>query len=247
MNPVDSNCPAAIIRLEQFAVSQQNPVPGTQKTMKHEPFDRQKHVYRNDAFVELVKDAVRFFNGTPVQSLPPPESFSGTGVYALYYTGDNPIYTKYAALNRLAYTAAIYVGKAVPTGWRQARSSDDPSNQSRELFNRLREHNRSIALTSDLLVKDFMCRFVIFEHAGSDMIGTIEAALIRLNKPLWNSSVDGFGNHDPGSGRYEQARSDWDVLHPGRKWALKCNGNPRKRPAILEDINGHLNKLSVKQ
>jgi hypothetical protein len=41
------------------------------------------------------------------------------------------------------------------------------------------------------------------------MISTIEAALIKLNMPLWNTAVDGFGNHDPGSGRYQQAKSDW--------------------------------------
>jgi hypothetical protein len=197
--------------------------------MKKGQFDRSEHVYHNEAFVELVKDAVRFFNGTPAHALPPPESFLGTGAYALYYTGKNPLYAKYAALNRLSYKAAIYVGKAVPKGWRQARSSDDPLNQSRELFGRLREHSRGIALTSDLLVKDFVCRFVIFEQAGSDMIGTIEAALIKLNRPLWNSAMDGFGNHDPGGGRYEQARSDWDVIHPGRKWALKCNGSPKEQ------------------
>lgn len=215
--------------------------------MKNPPFDRSKHIYRNDTFTELVKDAVRFFNGTPVQTLPPPEKFSGTGVYALYYTGTNPLYVKYAELNRLSYRAAIYVGKAVPTGWRQARSSDNPLDQSRELYSRLREHSRSIGVTSDLSVNDFMCRFLIFEDAGSDMIGTIEAALIKLHRPVWNSVVDGFGNHDPGSGRYKQARSNWDVIHPGRQWALKCNGTPRKRTAILADIINHLGNLSVKQ
>jgi hypothetical protein len=213
--------------------------------MKQQPFDRSKHVYRNYAFAELVKDAIRFFSGTPIQTLPPAETFLGTGVYALYYTGKNPIYKPYAELNRLAYAAAIYVGKAVPTGWRQARSSDDPLNQSRELCNRLRQHARSISATPDLVPADFMCRFVIFEHAGSDMIGTIEAALIKLHRPLWNSALDGFGNHDPGRGRYQQARSDWDVVHPGRSWALKCKGIPRKRPAILADIANHLNTLSV--
>jgi hypothetical protein len=215
--------------------------------IKKQPFDRQKHVYRNDAFVELVKDAVRFFNGTPVLTLPPPENFLGTGVYALYYTGKNPLYAKYGEINRLAYRTAIYVGKAVPKGWRQARSSDNPLSQSRELCNRLREHSRSIKTTSDLLVQDFMCRFMIFEDAGSDMIGTIEAALIKLHKPLWNSTVDGLGNHDPGSGRYKQARSDWDVLHPGRQWALKCKGTPRKRAPIIAGVKTHLNKLSVTQ
>jgi len=214
--------------------------------MKQASFDRNKHVYRNDAFVELVKDAVRFFNGTPVHVLPPPETFFGTGIYALYYTGKNPLYTKYSELNRLAYSAAIYVGKAVPKGWRQSRSIHDPLKQSGELCHRLREHSRSIDVVSGLSPKDFMCRFVIFEDAGSDMIGTIEAALIRLNRPLWNSSLDGFGNHDPGKGRYEQARSDWDVIHPGRQWALKCNGTPRKRNAIIEDIKNHLDSLSVK-
>jgi hypothetical protein len=88
--------------------------------MKSRPFDRSEHVYKNDAFAELVKDAVRFFNGTPVHTLPPPEPFLGTGVYAIYYTGKNPIYKKYAELNRLSYSYPIYVGKAVPKGWRQA-------------------------------------------------------------------------------------------------------------------------------
>lgn len=215
--------------------------------MRTQPFDRQKHVYRNDAFVELVKDAVRFFNGTPVLSLPPPENFLGTGVYALYYTGTNSVYAKLGEINRLAYRTAIYVGKAVPAGWRQARSTDNPLCQSHELCHRLWEHTRSIRATSNLSIKDFTCRFVIFEDAGSDMIGTIEAALIKLHTPLWNSTVDGFGNHDPGSGRYEQARSDWDVLHPGRQWALKCNGVPRKRTVIVADIRTHLASLSETQ
>ena len=223
------------------------PLKNKSKSMKQRPFDRAEHVYRNDAFVELVKDAIRFFNGTPAHTLPPPESFNGTGVYALYYTGKNPLYSKYGELNRLSYKAAIYVGKAVPKGWRQSRSSDNPLDRSRELYGRLREHSRSIAVTSDLAVEDFACRFVIFEDAGSDMIGTIEAALIKLNRPLWNSAVDGFGNHDPGSGRYEQARSGWDVIHPGRKWALKCKGTPKKQSTILASINNHLKNLTVKQ
>jgi hypothetical protein len=175
--------------------------------------------------------------------LPPPEKFRGTGVYALYYIGKNPLYSQCATLNRLAYTSALYVGKAVPKGWRQSRISDAPMNQSYELFRRLGEHSRNIAVTADLAPSDFMCRFVIFEATGSDMIGTIEAALIKLYRPVWNSAVDGFGNHDPGSGRYEQARSDWDVLHPGRKWALKCNGTPKERTAVLADVTKHLSNL----
>jgi Eco29kI restriction endonuclease len=211
--------------------------------MKPQTFDRSKHVYKNDAFAELVKDAVRFFNGTPVHTLPPPESFLGTGVYALYYTGRNPLYKRYAELNRLAYSYPIYVGKAVPKGWRQARASDSASTQSRELIGRLREHGRNIELGSELSLDDFMCRFVIFEEEGSDMISTIEAALIKLNMPLWNTAVDGFGNHDPGKGRYEQAKSDWDVIHEGRAWAKKCKGTAKKKSIIVAKIRLHLESL----
>jgi hypothetical protein len=36
------------------------------------PFKREDHIYHNEAFAELCKDAVRAFNGTPVCELPPP-------------------------------------------------------------------------------------------------------------------------------------------------------------------------------
>jgi hypothetical protein len=212
--------------------------------MKQRPFDRTEHVYRNDAFAELVKDAVRFFNGTPVLTLPPPVSFLGRGVYAIYYTGSNPLYARYAELNRTAYEFPIYVGKAVPKGWRQSRASDTDENQSRELFSRLRQHSNSLKIVPSLQANDFMCRFVIFEHTGSDMISTVEAALIKLNRPLWNTAVDGFGNHDPGKGRYEQARSDWDVIHPGRKWVVRCKGVHKTKAAILTKIKNHLAVLA---
>lgn len=214
--------------------------------MKSKVFDRSEHVYKNDAFAELVKDAIRFFNGTPVHTLPPPESFLGTGVYAIYYTGKYPVYKKYSDLNRLSYSYPIYVGKAVPKGWRQARVSDNKESQSRELYGRLREHARSIGVAQDLKLADFSCRFVIFEDASSDMIGTVEAALIKLNRPIWNTAVDGFGNHDPGSGRYEQAKSDWDVIHPGRAWAEKCTGAHTGEADILANIKAHLKYIGRK-
>lgn len=211
--------------------------------MKTISFDRNKHTYKSEVFVELVKDAVRFFNGTPVQTLPPPETFLGTGIYALYYIGQNPLYAKYAELNRLAYSYPIYVGKAVPKGWRQSRIADSAATQARELHNRLREHSRSISSGAGLLPEEFMCRFVIFEDEASDMIGTIEAALIKLNRPLWNVAIDGFGNHDPGRGRYEQAKSDWDVIHPGRLWADRCKGTHKPESVIVSNIEHHFTSI----
>lgn len=211
--------------------------------MIREPFDRRKHVYHNEAFVELVKDAIRFFNGTPIHPLPPSEKFLGTGVYALYYIGNNPLYLFYKELNRLSYNSPIYIGKAVPEGWRQSRISDSKGTQSSELYRRLKEHSRSIIASEDLCLEDFSCRFTIFEKEGSDMIGSIEAALIKLNQPLWNSCIDGFGNHDPGKGRYEQARSDWDILHIGRIWANRLKGPSNNKNDILTAIEKHLKNL----
>lgn len=206
------------------------------------PFDPKEHIYKNDAFSELVKDAIRFFNGTPVHELELPDIFLGTGVYALYYIGKNPIYKKYSMLNRLEYSYPIYVGKAVPQGWRQSRIADNSEKKSRELCQRLREHLRSIK-SAGFNSSDFMCRFVIFEGAGSDMIGTIEAGLIKRFRPLWNVALDGFGNHTPGNGRFQQAKSDWDVLHPGRDWADRCTGTHRDLKLIKSNVATFLESI----
>lgn len=219
-------------------------MPRRQRPVIREPFDRQKHVYKNDAFVELVKDAVRFFSGTPVHPLPPPEKFHGTGVYAIYYTGHNKLYARYAELNRLSYDFPIYVGKAVPSGWRQSRTTHTTHKQTPELSSRIGQHSNSINVVQNLSIAEFSCRFMIFEDSSSDMIGTVEAALIKWKTPLWNSCLDGFGNHDPGKGRYEQAKSDWDVVHPGRPWATKCKGKTRKLKEIVAGIEQHLVTLS---
>jgi hypothetical protein len=94
----------------------------------------------------------------------------------------------------------------------------------------LKEHGRSISVGEGLEISDFHCRLMILEGKESDLIGTVEAALIRHYLPLWNTVIDGFGNHDPGKGRYEQAKSDWDVCHPGRAWADKCMGLQSRKP-----------------
>ena len=70
----------------------------------------------------------------------------------------------------------------------------------------------------------------------ADLIVIVEAALIRKYNPLWNSYIDGFGNHDPGSGRYNQAKSEWDVLHPGRGWAEKLRGNAPTTAEVTEKV-----------
>ncbi len=198
----------------------------------HTEFDRSKHVFRSDVFSEIIKDTMRFFNGTPVHTLPPPEYFEGAGVYALYYIGKNTLYEELYRQNRTSFSLPIYIGKAVPRGWRQARNQDSAN----ELYARLCDHQHSVTCAANLRIADFRCRFMIFEGAAVDMIGTVEASLIRYYRPVWNCIVDGFGNHTPGAGRFNQAKSDWDVLHPGREWARKCMGKASEKKEVEEKV-----------
>lgn len=117
-------------------------------------FQREKHVYRNDDFEEILKDAVRFFNGTPVHALPPPERFAGSGVYAIYCISNSGIYQKFGTqVNRLDYAVPIYVGKAVPQGWRQGRNIDG-TDDGTSLFSRLQTHAKSMVLAIMIQAKN---------------------------------------------------------------------------------------------
>ena len=196
-------------------------------------FDPSLHTFHSPKLQSVVSDAISFFGQTPVYPLPPEVLFSGCGVYALYYSGDFPLYSKIAEANRLSSDKPIYVGKAVAPGWRTARVKES---STPDLYRRLHEHAGSIAQTKDLKVGDFTCRFMILEGIEGDLIVPVEAQLIRYHRPLWNSIVDGFGNHDPGAGRYNQARSEWDVLHPGRKWAERLTGQSPDLDSILSKI-----------
>ena len=205
-----------------------------------ESVDHERHVFRSLQVQSIVAEALQFFNETPVYSLPPPGRFPGAGVYALYYIGRYRLYAKIADLNRENSTCPIYVGKAVPKGWRAARIQD-PTGPV--LHHRLQEHARSIDQVTNLQRDDFRCRFMILSGLESDLVGTVEAALIRRYRPLWNTVIDGFGNHDPGAGRYNQARSEWDILHPGRPWAERLTGQSPRREDVIEKIRQFLMTL----
>jgi len=110
---------------------------------------------------------------------------------------------------------------------------------SSELFSRLNQHVKSIAAGRGLKVSDFYCRFAIFEGGSEDMIAAIEAALIAIHSPLWNSVIDGFGNHDPGARRYSGQPTIWDTLHPGRSWAAKMTGKPVEVSIVKQRIKDY--------
>lgn len=156
----------------------------------------------------------------PMRELPPSE-FEGIGIYALYYFGSHPLYpyiSRYNIENIEGWP--IYIGKAIARGGR--KGVFDKVNKGRSLFNRLKKHSRTISEAKDLNLVDFRCRYLTVD---SIWIPLGEQLLIDKFKPLWNTEIDGFGNNDPGSNRYSQQKSPWDILHPGRSWAEKLSPN----------------------
>ncbi len=181
---------------------------------------------------ESVAEAMLASKFHPLGDLP---EFKGAGIYAIYYSGNFPSYAEIAKRNKNAKTAPIYVGKAVPAGARKGGGSGSAGGMP--LFNRLSEHAESIQAASNLNIEDFTCRFLVVDDIW---IPLGESLLIARYSPVWNSLIDGFGNHDPGSGRYKGMRPRWDVLHPERAWAAKCAGRPETSADIARDVETYL-------
>lgn len=179
----------------------------------------------------------------PIGPLPPSEPFIGAGVYVIYYEGDFALYRDVSAQNKKnRYRWPIYVGKAVPAGARKGGYGlgADPGFA---LFKRLAEHAASISQAENLRLKDFRCRFLVVDDIW---IPLAESLMIEMFLPLWNRQIDGFGNHDPGSGRHEQQRSPWDVIHPGRPWATKLQPPSSDEHVVRERVAEYIVRTKVK-
>jgi hypothetical protein len=174
----------------------------------------------------LAKDAV------PLNDL---VAFKGAGIYALYYHGNFPAYKPIRSLEG-KQEIPIYAGKAIPAGARKGEVGlgQEPGTV---LYRRLKEHAESIRATSNLKIIDFYCRYLVVDDIW---IPLGEALVITQFSPLWNNLIDGFGNHDPGKGRYAGLRPRWDTLHPGRTWAEKCQARTETPAHIEREVIAHL-------
>ena len=138
------------------------------------------------------------------------EKFYGSGVYAIYYNGD---FDAYRPL--LGSETPIYVGKVDPA----TAQASSPTEQGPKLHGRLKEHLKSVKSAENLNAGDFECRFLVVKSAWQN---TAETYLINRYMPIWNNETSicfGIGKHGDSSETRKNARSPWDTLHPGRKWA----------------------------
>ncbi|KVO95829.1 restriction endonuclease [Burkholderia ubonensis] len=165
--------------------------------------------------------------------------FEGAGIYAIYYTGDFHAYGQIKKLNNNGkYLLPIYVGKAVPAGARMGASLEAAA--GKVLHKRLKEHSESIKAANNLNIDDFHCRFLVVDDIW---IPLGESLIIARFTPVWNSLIDGFGNHNPGKGRHAGMRPRWDVLHPGREWAMRLAERPETQGQIAQDAETYLKVL----
>ena len=182
-------------------------------------------VYDPLDYNNLARSVVRALLETPPTELPPAEAFAGSGVYALYYRGELPFYSRGSGRES---DTPIYVGKAVPQGGRKGSTKKTPA-AGRALYLRLRQHARSIEQVDNLTLSEFHCRYLVVVPVW---INPAERFLLEHFQPIWNTVIDGFGNHDPGKGRRNMRRPRWDIVHPGRSWAAKLKAEENVKQIV---------------
>lgn len=166
----------------------------------------------------------------------------GSGVYAIYYRGDHPAYARLAGSE-----TPIYVGKADPQ-LPDARTSRE---QGPQLYGRLADHRRMIktvggyatsnGLPYPLRVEDFDCRRLV---CATNAQLVAETHLIGIFKPIWNKEFGicwGISKHGDSATTRRNKRAPWDVMHPGREWAMHEDIEDKMSvETIVSRINEHV-------
>lgn len=158
----------------------------------------------------------------------------GSGVYAIYYTGD---FAAYAAISNTE--TPIYVGQAAPI----VSNARTPREQGARLCSRLSDHRKNIAKAATTLkLEDFEFRSLVVQSGWET---AAEDYLIHLFRPIWNSETKilyGLGKHGDSAETRANSRSPWDTLHPGRAWALGSKVDAKSLPIIEKELADHFLK-----
>lgn len=164
----------------------------------------------------------------------------GSGVYAIYYVGDHPAYREITLTE-----TPIYVGKADPD---EALASN-PREQGVRLFGRLADHRGAIQEVETyataqgdphpLRVDDFECRRLV---CATNAQLVAERHLISTFRPAWNSETKicfGISKHGDNAQTRRNKKSPWDVLHPGRDWAMASEVRVGMTPETITENLAH--------
>lgn len=169
----------------------------------------------------------------------------GSGVYAIYYDGNHPVYAPVSGTE-----TPVYVGKADP----QKTDARAPKEQGPQLYRRLSDHRRMITTVDNyakekgiahrLRIEDFYCRSLV---CASNTQFAAERLLIDIFRPIWNIEVGvcwGISKHGDAATTRSNQRSPWDVMHPGRLWALSESLEDKMtRDEITSKISSHFEKF----
>jgi hypothetical protein len=158
----------------------------------------------------------------------------GSGVYAIYYTGD------FAAYRPISKSETpIYVGQAAPV----ISNARTPREQGPRLCSRLSDHRKNIAKASSTLnLEDFEFRSLVVQSGWET---AAEDYLIHLFRPIWNSETSilyGLGKHGDSAETRANSRSPWDTLHPGRAWAAGSKVDAKSPAVISRELTEHFAK-----
>lgn len=145
------------------------------------------HFFDFDLDLGIRTQVVQKLESSPLLPLTKSAGPEASGIYALYFKKDQP----------------VYIGKA----------SKGTTKSKRTLRARLAEHVGKICRRQNIALDDMRCRYLTF--ASEWWVFAAEFALITHYRPEWNES--GFGSKVPGVGRPGTHRvSPWDKLFPKR-------------------------------
>jgi Eco29kI restriction endonuclease len=161
----------------------------------------------------------------------------GSGVYAIYYKGDFPLYAPLSGSE-----TPIYVGQAAPAS-NHART---PREQGNKLSARLDTHRKNVAkATSSLRLDHFEFRSLVVQTGWET---AAEDYLIHLFRPIWNSETNilyGIGKHGDDAVTRANKRSPWDTLHPGRAWAARSIVDAKTIPQIEAELRTYFGEQRI--
>jgi hypothetical protein len=182
----------------------------------------------------LTKVFVNELASRPALILPEvnPATVEGPGLYALYYSGR---FEPYERVAEAGVGWPIYLGSAMPPGSGTGRNRKI---RKSPILERLERHSASVTSAENLEEWEFRARW--FE-VDEPFIILGEILLVRFYRPLWNSTVRGFGNKVVGGRRTGGRMSKWDTLHPGRAGMGTAPG--ATAPAIEDEVADHLSEF----